>query len=137
MSITVAIIGPIEILVFNGDVLDFSGRFTRGTLVDNSGDIDGIFVENQIEQIKVYFVDLRLHTTTRSLILVHVEKIAEFIDSKTTALDVLYDWASLLGCDAVSKESDFVLEDLVTVADVELFVSEIVRSVCRVLPANN
>ena len=137
MSITVAIISPIEILVFNGDILDFFGRFTRGTLIHNSGDIDGIFVENQIEQIKVYFVDLRLRATTRSLIFVHIEKIAEFIDSKTTAPDVLHDWASLLRCDAVSKESDFVLEDLVTVADVELFVSEIVRSVCRVLPANN
>ena len=136
MSITVAIISPIEILVFNGDVINFSGRFTSGTFVNNSGDIDGIFVENQIEQIPVYFVDLRLLATTRSLILVHIEKIAEFIDSKTTTLDILYDWTSLLSCDAVSKENYFVLEDLVTVADVELLVSEIVRSVCWVSPAN-
>eukprot|EP00354_Favella_ehrenbergii_P002672 CAMPEP_0170467854 /NCGR_PEP_ID=MMETSP0123-20130129/11271_2 /TAXON_ID=182087 /ORGANISM="Favella ehrenbergii, Strain Fehren 1" /LENGTH=116 /DNA_ID=CAMNT_0010734313 /DNA_START=695 /DNA_END=1044 /DNA_ORIENTATION=- len=81
----------------------------------------------------IYLHDLTGFGVTKALIFVNIEEVAEFVDSESSAVEVVGDGTFFDSGDLIGEEFDFELQDLVAVANVEVTVAEVVYRVRRVL----
>ena len=136
VPIIVAIICPIEILVLNGDVLNLPGRVTRRAFVHDTEIIScriTALIHLLLQQVFVHPTDLTQLAAPRPLILIDKEQVAKLVDCQATTGYFSNYGAISVGNDVIIEESEYILDNLITVADIKIAVFEVEGSVCRVI----
>ena len=135
VTIQMTVIGPVEVLLLDRDVLHVDRRAAKFTLVQA--------ITHQFDRVLTDQQQVPIDPSNGAFVTdIDIEQVMKLVQSETATEDVLNDGPVLLRFDLLTVylcvvEFDFVLKDLVAVANVKELVLEIVGRVCRILQITN